>query len=238
LICIKPMDIRRGICSSLVLFLLENAMKKILLGVVLLAMAAPGVAQTAGGPFIDVSIGRMKADLGNTSGFSVDNKDTSYSIGAGYMFNRHIGAELGYRDLGDVSGSATATFNNTAVFGNTVTGTGRLSFNGGADGYYFGFVLRAPVHEKFDFVGRAGWFRSEAPVSVTVSFAGTVNGAAVAANASASQTFKDTEPYWGVGGTYNFNRNFGLSLEYSKYKLAKELDTKVDVWALRASYRF
>ncbi len=95
-----------------------------------------------------------------------------------------------------------------------------------------------PVHENFDLVGRLGWYRSETPISVTISAAGTINGTAVAANATANRTFKHTDPYWGVGGAYNFNKNVGLGLEYSKYKIGGDVDTKIDIWSMRLTYRF
>jgi len=210
-------------------------MKRILLGGVLALSAATALAQ---GFFIDGSIGQMKAKLNNTAGFNVDNKDTSFSAGGGYMFNRYIGGEVGYRDLGEVSSSATATFANARILGATVTGTGTLTVRGSTDGFYIGPVFKAPVHENFDLVGRFGWYRSETPVTAGVSFVGTINGAAVAANGSASKTFKHTDPYWGVGGTYNFNKNVGLGLEYSRYKLGGDIDTKIDVWSTRLTYRF
>ncbi len=181
----------------------------------------------------------MKADLGNTAGLTVDNKDTSFSAGGGYMFNRYIGAEIGYRDLGDVSASATLlTLNTAKISGNTVTGTLGLTVRGSSDGFYFGPVFKVPVHENFDLVGRLGWYRSETSVSVTLSAAGTINGTAVAANATANRTFNHTDPYWGVGGAYNFNKNVGLGLEYSKYKIGGDVDTKIDIWSTRLTYRF
>ena len=106
------------------------------------AASAPAIAQTDGGFFVDASFGRMKADLGNTAGLTVDNKDTSFSAGGGYMFNRYIGAEIGYRDLGEVSASATLlTLNNAKISGNTVTGTLGLTVRGSSDGFYFGPVF-------------------------------------------------------------------------------------------------
>ncbi len=189
------------------------------------------------GWFLDASVGRSRADLGNTSGFTVDNRDTSFSLGGGYMFNRYVGAEVGYRDLGEVSASITGTLNNARIYGNTVSGTATLTLKGSADGFYFGPVFRLPVHDKVDLVGRFGWYRSEIPVTATFSAAGTINGTAVAAGASASKTYKDTDPYWGIGGTYNFNKNVGLGLEYSKYKLGVT-DTKLEIWSTRLTYRF
>ena len=114
----------------------------------------------------------------------------------------------------------------------------RPSVKASADGFYLGPVFKAPIHENFDLVGRIGWYRSETPVTAAISFAGTINGSAVAANRSASKTFKNTDLYWGVGGTYKFNKNVGLGLEYSKYKLGGDVDTKLDVWSLRLTYRF
>ncbi len=212
-------------------------MKRFLAGAALLAATAPVFAQ-GGGWFLDGSIGQMKAKLPDTTGFTVDNKDTTFSAGGGYMFNRYVGLEGGYRDLGEVSAAATATFSNARILGATVTGTGTLTVKGSADGFYFGPTFRLPVHESFDLTGRFGWYRSETPVTASISFVGTINGIAVAANGSGSKTFKHTDPYWGLGGTYNFNKNIGLGLEYSKYKLGGDVDTKLDLWSMRLTYRF
>lgn len=73
------------------------------------ALSFPLVAN-AEGFYVDLGLGQAKADLGNTSGLNVDDKDTSYSIGAGYKFNDYIAIEGGYLKLGTASVSASAPY--------------------------------------------------------------------------------------------------------------------------------
>lgn len=54
----------------------------------------------------DIGQSRFKDACGGLSG--CDDKDTQWGLFAGYQFNRNLGAEIGYHDLGSVSGSGAS----------------------------------------------------------------------------------------------------------------------------------
>ena len=81
-----------------------------------LLVAGVASAQGAGG-FVEGTVGFGKFDLGNTSGWTVDDKDSNWGLTAGYMLNNNFGLEAGYRDLGSASGSTSGTLSGTLVVG-------------------------------------------------------------------------------------------------------------------------
>jgi len=84
-----------------------------------------------------------------------DDSDTTLSINAGYDFNRYIGLEVGYLDLGEY----TADFN---VAGVTVPATAEADFT------YAGLVLTAPFNDKFSISARVGGVNANAELSSPV----------------------------------------------------------------------
>ncbi|HKU47617.1 MAG TPA: outer membrane beta-barrel protein, partial [Burkholderiales bacterium] len=129
---------------------------------ILALSAATFNAQAQG--FVEFGIGQSKVDIdaSGLGGLSVskDEKDTAWSISGGYMFHPMIGAEIGYRNLGEASLSATDGID-----------TARASIE--VDGFTIGAVGRIPVGEKFAIVPRAGLYLWDA------SGKGTFNGAQV-----------------------------------------------------------
>ena len=79
-------------------------------------------ASAPGKPFIGIEVGKphYSNSCGNLAGLSCSNNGTSYSIVAGNMFTRNIGAELSYLDLGKADragGSVSARGVNLSVLG-------------------------------------------------------------------------------------------------------------------------
>lgn len=75
-----------------------------LLGAAPMALAAPAMAQMSmSSVYAGGAIGQAeyKDGCGITPG--CDDKDTSWGLFAGYQFNRTLGAEVGYHDLGSIS---------------------------------------------------------------------------------------------------------------------------------------
>ena len=92
------------------------------------ACAQPSIAENVNGtsapgkPFIGIEVGKphYSNSCGNLAGLSCSNNGTSYSIVAGNMFTRNIGAELSYLDLGKADragGSVSARGVNLSVLG-------------------------------------------------------------------------------------------------------------------------
>jgi OOP family OmpA-OmpF porin len=76
----------------------------------------------SGGPYIGAAFGAAQARRGcpvalQGGGRVCDDRDPSWGVFAGYQLNRYFGAELGYRDLGYVRGTAptsSITIHNSA----------------------------------------------------------------------------------------------------------------------------
>lgn len=197
------------------------------------ALSFPLVAN-AEGFYVDLGLGQAKADLGNTSGLNVDDKDTSYSIGAGYKFNDYIAIEGGYLKLGTASVSASGTISGT-YRGKPISATGTLSASSEVDGYYLGPVLSLPMGDKFEAYARAGVYfwnaDSKASATGTLTYAGTTYP--VGATATANDSGNDA--YYGIGVAYKATKNVSVGADWTRYAVDK---TDVDVIGARLKYAF
>lgn len=210
-------------------------LKALVVGIAL-AAAAPLAVASDSGFYVDASVGQMNATMPTIplAGATNDNSDTTYAIGGGYRFNEYFGAEVGYQDLGGVSSSWTGA-GTVNVLGNVIVGTGAVSYTAKVDGFYFGPTLSYPVNEQFSIDARAGFYRWEARENLLMTAAGTFNGTAFAAGASASATTKKTDNYIGLGATYKVSKNVGINLNYTEYKIS---DFKAKNFAIGAKYSF
>lgn len=179
------------------------------------------------------NIGRSNATIDNariTSGLagaglrttSIANRDrdTAYKIYGGYQFNKYIGLEGGYFDLGKFGFTA-----NTLPLG-TLNGNIRLrGFNGDAVG-------TLPLSEKFSALGRIGFNNAQA----RDSFTGT--GAVNVTNPNPSK--RDTNYKLGVGVQYAFNDALAMRAEIERYRINDAIGNRgdVDVFSVGLTYRF
>ena len=103
------------------------------LGISFGAHAQPGIGEgvngtaTAGKSFFGVEIGKPQysTSCGSLAGLSCSNNGTSYSVVAGNMFTRNLGAELTYLDLGKADragGSVSARGINLSLLGQVPLG--------------------------------------------------------------------------------------------------------------------
>lgn len=110
---------------------------------------APALAQAQG--FIELGFGQSSVDLDlNIPGVSIDETDTTWAVSGGYMFHPSFGAEVGYRDLGEI----------------TLTGPGGSAVLE-VTGFMLGAVGRLPVGERFSIVPRFGLFLWDLEASAT-----------------------------------------------------------------------
>jgi OOP family OmpA-OmpF porin len=75
-----------------------------LLSAVAMAIALPAAAQSRlSSVYVGGDLGQSKFRDACNGIPGCDDKDTAWGLFAGYQFNRNIGAEIGYHDLGSVS---------------------------------------------------------------------------------------------------------------------------------------
>lgn len=187
----------------------DEIMKKL---VAILALSLASLSASAQG-FLELGIGQSDADVDFGSfGFpSSDTKDTTWNISGGWMFNPMIGVEVGYRDLGEASGTVSGP-----------GGTGTVTLE--ADGFQFGVVGRIPLGGAgLTVVPRIGLFMWDATVR------GVVNGAVIA-----SEDEDGTDLYFGIGLDYAF-KQFSVGAHFARFDLD---DLDVNVIELRFGFRF
>jgi OOP family OmpA-OmpF porin len=164
----------------------------LLLPAAFLAVSAPAVAQQSdAGWYIGGAYGMTSFSV-DTTGItnpSVDESDTGFKIYGGFQFNKYLGAEVGYVDLGKagVSGS---------VLGVPFTG------DAGATAWTFAGVGTLPLNESFALFGKVGLANWKVNAS---------------ASGFGSTDDSGTDAFFGIGGRYNLNKNWGLVLEYEQY---------------------
>ena len=165
--------------------------------------------------FVEFGLGQSKIDLDANfaPGIAVssDEKDTTWAISGGYMFHPMIGAEVGYRDLGKTSLSAT-------------NGVDTVSANAKVDGFTLGAVGRIPVGDKFSIVPRFGFYMWDG------SGQGFVNGVQVI-----SLDDDGTDPYFGVGAEYAFSKQVFAGAHFVRFDVDGD---DVDVFELKVGFRF
>ena len=215
---------------------LGTTMKKAALVSVIVGVLATNAYAAGEGGFLEAGVGNTTFKTTNTSGWTLDNKDTSYSILGGYNVNPYVGLEAGYLNLGKESGSIAGTISGNA-YGKLLVVTGTVNVTGDAKGWLFGVRGTLPINDQFSLNGRVGLYNWDSDVKVTANAAGTWGGTAFAANATASQSYSKTDTYYALGAKYSVNKQLSVGLDYFHVKLS-DLDTKADNLGLSLSYKF
>lgn len=127
-----------------------------------------------------------------------DDADTAWKLFGGYQFNKYLGAEFGYVDLGKASANGT-------ILGAAASATAK------AKGWELLGVGTLPFSDKFSAYGKAGLFRWDADVSATAVIPGF-------APAAVSASDNGTDVTFGLGLKYDHTKNIGVRLEWQRYK--------------------
>ncbi|MBV8657497.1 MAG: outer membrane beta-barrel protein [Burkholderiales bacterium] len=96
------------------------------------AVSTPALAE---GFYAGADLGRSKLEVDVGNGYTASTNASSYSIFAGYQFNKNFGAEIGYRDLGKKT-FATDTLKANAT--------------------QISLIASVPLSNEFDLFGRIG----------------------------------------------------------------------------------
>lgn len=195
-----------------------------LIGAAALSVPSIGMAQSTmstmthmgpeAGWYVGGSVGQSKIDCstGGVPGVSCDDSDTAFRVLGGYQFNKYLGAELGYADLGKA----------------TISGAG-ISASVEAKAWDLVAVGRVPLADKFSLFGKLGMYRADSDLSS--------NTALIPASSDSN-----TDVTYGLGAQYDFNKNLGVRAEWQQYKKVGGDSTggegDVDVMSLGVVYRF
>ena len=175
-------------------------------------MALPALAQDAGYYYGGLSVGQSRAKIdqdritagllgaGLTStAMTRDEKDTAYKVFGGYQFNRYIGLEGGYFNLGRFG------FTSTTLPAGTLNGEIKLH------GLNLDLVGTLPLSERWSALGRVGVQYAQAKDQ----FSGT--GAVSVNNPSPSK--REANGKIGAGLQYAFSPSFLLRVEAERYRI-------------------
>ena len=164
-------------------------------------------------------ITRRLGDNGLTvSGYTADNRDKAYRVFGGYQFNRYLGLEAGYFNLGKFGYSATTT------------PAGRLDGQIKLDGPHLDLVGTLPLGERFSVLGRIGVHGARA----RDQFVGS--GAVAALNASPRKTEANLK--LGAGLQYAFTPGFMVRGEVDRYRVNDAVGNKGDIDTVTLSLVF
>lgn len=182
----------------------------------LVSAVAPSVAadQPAGGGYIGASLGQSKInDVCDGIVGTCDDKDTGWKIFGGYQFNRYFAVEGGYVDFG----KATAT--------DVSLGT---PISGDAEGWglFATGLATLPINEQFGVFAKAGLAYTKADVT------------AVVGGVSVSDDDSGTDLVYGVGAKFDFTKNFGMRVEFERFKDVGNFDSDVDLLSAGLVYKF
>jgi OOP family OmpA-OmpF porin len=191
-----------------------KARKLLMAGTAALGFAIPGIslAQETG-LYAGAGLGTFTAqDWCSTSGGvtlnSCSDDGTAWKAFAGYRFNRHLAAEVSYTQTDDISANVTS---------------GGVTGDVSADLTAFGLAGLAilPLGDQFSLFGKLGLARTEAEAQVTVG------GTTVRLGDN------ETEAHFGLGGMWNFSRNFGLRAEWERFE-----KSEIDLFTIGIQYKF
>lgn len=146
--------------------------------------------------FVEGAFGGAKADLGEFQdlGFATDEASGTWLLGTGYMFNRHLGMEAGYRAIGDSEISSPAAVTKTD-----------------AKGLYVGPLFETYI-DRFRLNARAGMFAWKSDITLTTG------------GISAKDKDDGLDPYAGVGVSYAMTDNAFFGLSWTRFRVLDEID--------------
>lgn len=184
-------------------------------GLITASQASAQVQQSVAGFYVGGSLGQSSFDkeivrelitLG-----TVDTSDTGFKVFGGYQFNRNVGLEVAYVDLGKASYSGFA--GPDPVTGGKVEVTG---VNLSAIGAW-------PVAPNLDVFGKIGflsWEDKASDVTGGVPFSDKIEG---------------TDLSFGFGAAWHLTRNVRLRVEWERFRVD---DTDADLFSVGAVYKF
>ena len=186
--------------------------------------------------FVEGTVGGAKArlDAFQDQGFSTDEATGTWSLNAGYMFNRFLGIESGYRQLGEVGLSTTTGFSGRFA-GQPFTAAGAASLKAETQGFHVGPVFETFI-DRFRLNARVGMFAWRSDVTASAPGAGSYAGQAIPAGGSVKDRQDGLDPYFGLGASYAITGNAFFGLSWTRFRVLDDID--IDAWEVRLKYGF
>jgi OOP family OmpA-OmpF porin len=154
----------------------------------------------------DVESGFLVDDAFTANGTTLDKKDTAWKLYAGYRFNRYLGVEGGYVDLGK------ASFNTTIVgapVGTTPAPPFPIRATASARGVFLSAIAQWPLTQALAVFVKAGALRSEAEFTEVITTTGATR---------VSRTERRTDGNYGFGVNWAFSDRVSARLELERFK--------------------
>lgn len=174
-----------------------------------LVAAAAGISPLAfaqdSGWYVGASAGQSKGKDSCPSfvpgGTICDDTGSAYGVSSGYQFNKYLGAELGYTDLGENNAISSADSATMKVKGVELLGVGTF-----------------PINPQFEVYGKVGVFfwDLDASCAGTCSTFGPGGGSGL--GGPGSQSDSGTDLTYGLGAKLNLTKNVGVRVQYQRYK--------------------
>ncbi len=173
---------------------------------------------SSGGDRID----RAFAAQGLGTSTSLDRNDTAYGLTLGYRINRWFAVEGDYANFG--SHNLSATVNSPVA--DTINGKFK------ADGFALDAVGIVPLENGFSAYGKLGWGWTHSKLDASSTGLATVSNTSHDGN---GVTF-------GLGVSYDFNRNVSADLEWDRYnRIGTDSTTgrtDADLYTVGLAYHF
>lgn len=179
-------------------------LKQLSIAVLTAAAAMTSMTAVAENPFY-ATLEIVRSDL-DVEG--IDDTDTSFGIGVGYMINENFSVQAGYQDFGEISASA-----------------GGASASVEADAFQLSILGGLPVSENAGVYAELGIDLWDADLSFSN----------VPGFGSGSASDDGTDVYYGIGGYVMFSENVGATLEYQFHELD---DVEIDTLGIGISVSF
>ncbi len=165
----------------------------------------------------DVGDSKIEVDVGDD--YSYSKNTTTYSLGAGFEFNKFFALELAYRDLGNVTDRGNYLEEGVQYNYRDKTSASALQAS---------IVGSLPISEEFSLFGRVGVAEIDIDYdSVETSGSSTW---------SDSDSDSESKALFGIGASYKITPQIALRAEYSQF--AKWDETKLSTLTVGATYRF
>lgn len=167
---------------------------------------------------------------------SSDDNDTATKIYGGYQIIPSLAIELSYIDLGEVTAKSSATGIFGFAGGGVGSGTVFTKITGETKAITVDGVGTAQVAPWLDLFARAGLYRAETELKVTVG----ASGAGGTATGSDSIDDDNYGMHFGVGANFNVIENVFIRAEWERLANVEieEGEVNIDVLAISAGYRF